>query len=211
LIEEVAAGRTIVLLDDLRRGGEGALVFPADGVNARSITLMALKARGLVCLAITAGRALQLGLMLQPRRGEQRLDSSFTMSIEARHGVTTGISAADRAATIAAAVAADADAASISSPGHIFPVVAADGGILERPGFAEAAIDLMRLAGRSPTAVFCRVLRDDGRMADTASLLALAQEHDLCLGSIGEMVALRAASQASATLVRFRTPEAIAG
>lgn len=191
IIDEARAGRMVILADDEGRDSEGGLVVPAQMASADAVNFMATHGRGLICLALTETRGGQLGLApMVKARGAGR-DTAFTGSIEAAHGVTTGISAADRARTVAVAIDADMGPEAIVSPGHVFPLIARPGGVLAYPGRAEAAVDIARLAGLNPSGVVCEILRDDGRMARRADLLALAERHGLKVGTIGDLVAYR--------------------
>lgn len=191
LIDEARNGRMFILVDDEDRENEGDLIIPAQMATPDAINFMARHGRGLVCLAITAERAKVLQLELQPRSGRPGLGTAFTASIEAREGVTTGISAADRARTIAAAIDANRGAEAIVSPGHVFPLIAQDGGVLVRAGHTEASVDVARLAGLNPSAVICEIMNDDGTMARRDSILAFAATHSLKVGTIRDLIAYR--------------------
>ena len=191
LLEEMKAGRMVVLVDDEDRENEGDLVLPAQFVTAEAVNFMARYGRGLVCLALTRQRADDLRLELMPSTKDARHQTAFTVSIEAREGVSTGISAEDRARTIATAVDSRLDHRAIVTPGHIFPLIARDGGCLERPGHTEAAVDLARLAGLTPAGVICEIMNDDGTMARLPDLLRFAGRHRLKLGSIADLIAFR--------------------
>ncbi len=183
LVEEARAGRMFVLVDDEDRENEGDLVIPAQFATPDAINFMARHARGLICLAMTRQRVEQLGLTLMSQSNGTRHQTAFTVSIEARDGVTTGISAADRARTIAVAINPEATRDSIVTPGHVFPLVARDGGTLVRAGHTEAAVDIARLAGLTPAGVICEIMNDDGTMARLPDLVAFAQRHNLKLGT----------------------------
>jgi 3,4-dihydroxy 2-butanone 4-phosphate synthase/GTP cyclohydrolase II len=187
LLDVAAAKQIFILVDDTTPFGGGSLVIAGDAVDAETINFMAHHGRGIVCLAVSTQRAVQLGLFLQPRRGPNRPDTAFTLSIEARKGVSTGISAADRALTVATATAAKAGPESIVSPGHVFPVVAKSGGLLQCNGHTEASLDIMRLSGQDSAAVFCRILSDDGELAETDQLVKLAEDFDLRIGRFSEI------------------------
>ena len=191
LIEEARGGRMFILVDDEDRENEGDLVIPAQFATPDAINFMARHARGLICLAMTKQRVEHLGLPLMSRSNGTRHQTAFTVSIEAREGVTTGISAADRARTIAVAINADSGRDSITTPGHVFPLVARDGGTLVRAGHTEAAVDIARLAGLTPAGVICEVMNDDGTMARLPDLAAFAQRHGLKLGTIADLIAHR--------------------
>jgi 3,4-dihydroxy 2-butanone 4-phosphate synthase/GTP cyclohydrolase II len=191
IIEEARRGRMFILVDDEDRENEGDLVIPAQWATAEAINFMAKHARGLICLALTRGRVEQLGLALMAQNNGTRHQTAFTVSIEAREGVTTGISAADRARTVAVAIDPSCGPQDIVSPGHVFPLVARDGGVLERTGHTEAAVDLARLAGLTPAGVICEIMNDDGTMARRNDLIAFAQRHNLKMGTIADLIAYR--------------------
>lgn len=194
IIAEARAGRMFILVDDEDRENEGDLVIPAAHATPEAIAFMARHARGLICLALTKARADALHLELQPRRSGEAT-TAFTISIDAAEGVTTGISAADRARTIAAAVAPGAVPDDIVSPGHVFPLVAREGGVLVRAGHTEAAVDVARLAGLDPSGVICEIMNEDGTMARLPELVAFAQFHNLKIGTIADLIAHRAATE----------------
>ncbi len=191
ILDDAKAGRMFILVDDENRENEGDLVIPAASVTADVINFMAKHGRGLICLALTHSHVQKLELPLMARHNSSRHQTAFTVSIEAREGVTTGISAADRARTVQAAANPDATAADISSPGHIFPLVARDGGVLVRAGHTEAAVDIARLAGQTPAGVICEIMKDDGTMARLPDLLAFAKEHGLNVASIADLISYR--------------------
>lgn len=191
LIDEARNGRMFILVDDEERENEGDLIIPAQMATPDAVNFMARYGRGLICLAITAERATILGLDRLPRSGGPGLGTAFTASIEAREGVTTGISAADRACTIAAAIDASRGAEAITSPGHVFPLIAQTGGVLVRAGHTEASVDVARLAGLNPAAVICEIMNDDGGMARRDDLLAFAATHGLKVGTISDLIAYR--------------------
>jgi 3,4-dihydroxy 2-butanone 4-phosphate synthase/GTP cyclohydrolase II len=180
-----------ILVDDEDRENEGDLVIPAQWATPEAINFMAKHARGLVCLAMTRERVEQLGLSLMSRNNGTRHQTAFTVSIEAREGVTTGISAADRARTVAVAIDQSCGPQDIVTPGHVFPLVARDGGVLERTGHTEAAVDLARLAGLTPAGVICEIMNDDGTMARRNDLISFAQRHNLKIGTISDLIAYR--------------------
>jgi 3,4-dihydroxy 2-butanone 4-phosphate synthase/GTP cyclohydrolase II len=191
LIEEARNGRMFVLVDDEDRENEGDLVIPAQMATPEAINFMAKHGRGLICLALTGDRVQELGLPLMSSNNESRLRTAFTVSIEAREGITTGISASDRARTIAVAIDPSKGRGDIVSPGHVFPLVARNGGVLVRTGHTEAAVDLARLAGLNPSGVICEIMNDDGSMARRDDLIAFAQRHGLKIGTIADLIAYR--------------------
>jgi 3,4-dihydroxy 2-butanone 4-phosphate synthase / GTP cyclohydrolase II len=191
IIAETKAGRMVILVDDEDRENEGDLVIPAEFCDAAAVNFMAKHARGLICLALEKSQVERLGLPPMARHNSSRHATAFTVSIEAREGVTTGISAADRARTIAAASNPNAHARDIASPGHIFPLEAREGGVLVRAGHTEAAVDIARLAGVTPAGVICEIMNDDGTMARLPELLAFATLHNLKIGTIADLIAYR--------------------
>ncbi len=191
VIEDARNGRMIVLVDDESRENEGDLVIPAQLATPEAINFMAKHGRGLICLPLTRERVEQLGLPLMAKRNETRHQTAFTVSIEAREGVSTGISAADRAHTIAVAIDPTKGRDDIGSPGHVFPLVARDGGVLARAGHTEAAIDLARLAGLYPAGVICEIMNDDGTMARLPDLVRFAQRHGIKVATIADLIAYR--------------------
>lgn len=199
IIAEARQGRMFILVDDEDRENEGDLIIPAEMADAGVINFMAKHARGLICLAMDRNRVEALGLPLMQRSNGERLSTAFTVSIEAKVGVTTGISAADRARTIAAAIGPESGPDDIVTPGHIFPLLARDGGVLERAGHTEAAVDVARLAGLSPAGVICEVMNDDGTMARLPDLVPFAQFHGLKIGTIADMIAYRKRTESLVT------------
>jgi 3,4-dihydroxy 2-butanone 4-phosphate synthase/GTP cyclohydrolase II len=191
LIEEAKQGRMFVLVDDEDRENEGDLVIPAQMATPETINFMAKNGRGLICLAMERGRVEQLGLPLMSLRNGTRHQTAFTISIEARDGISTGISAFDRARTIQVAIDPSKGAGDIVTPGHVFPLVARDGGVLVRTGHTEAAVDVARLAGLTPAGVICEVLNEDGSMARRDDLVQFAQFHGLKIGTIADLIAYR--------------------
>jgi 3,4-dihydroxy 2-butanone 4-phosphate synthase/GTP cyclohydrolase II len=191
LIDEARNGRMFILVDDEDRENEGDLVIPAQMATPDAINFMATHGRGLICLALTRPRVEQLGLQLMSRHNGTRHETAFTTSIEAREGVTTGISAADRARTVSVAIDAAKGPEHIVTPGHVFPLVAQDGGVLIRAGHTEAAVDVSRLAGLNPSGVICEIMREDGTMARMDDLVAFAQRHGLKVGTIRDLIAYR--------------------
>jgi len=191
VIEDARNGRMVVLVDDESRENEGDLVIPAQMATPDAVNFMAKYGRGLICLALTRERVEQLGLPLMSHTNISRHETAFTVSIEAREGVTTGISAADRARTVQVAIDPATDAGDIGSPGHVFPLRARDGGVLVRAGHTEASVDIARLAGLNPSAVICEVMNEDGTMARRPDLMAFAQRHGLKVGTIRDLIAYR--------------------
>lgn len=191
IIEEIRNGRTIILVDDEERENEGDLIVAAQMATPAAINFMARFGRGLVCLALTRQRVEEIGLPLMARDNLSRHQTAFTVSIEAREGVTTGISAPDRARTIAVAIDPSKGKADIVSPGHVFPLVARDGGVLVRAGHTEAAVDLARLAGLTPAGVLCEIMKDDGTMARLSDLVEFARLHGLKMANIADLIAYR--------------------
>ncbi|MBI2345472.1 MAG: bifunctional 3,4-dihydroxy-2-butanone-4-phosphate synthase/GTP cyclohydrolase II [Deltaproteobacteria bacterium] len=190
-LAELQAGRIVILVDDEDRENEGDLVFAAEKATPELVNFMAKHARGLVCLALTEEQTRRLDLPLMVRENTSPLGTGFTVSIDARAGVTTGISAADRARTIRAAIAADAKPADLVRPGHIFPLQARDGGVLVRTGQTEGSVDLARLAGLQPAAVICEIMNDDGTMARRPQLEAFARGHGLAILSVADLIQYR--------------------
>lgn len=191
IINEARNGRMFILVDDEDRENEGDLVIPAQMATPDAINFMATHGRGLICLALTRSRVDQLGLDLMSRHNGTRHETAFTVSIEARDGVTTGISAGDRARTIAVAIDSGRGKNDIVTPGHVFPLVARDGGVLVRAGHTEAAVDVARLAGLNASGVICEIMKDDGTMARLDDLILFAQKHRLKIGTIRDLIAYR--------------------
>ena len=191
LIAEAQAGRMFMLVDDEDRENEGDLVIPAQFATPEAVNFMIRHARGLVCLAMTRQRVEQLGLPLMSQSNGTRHQTAFTVSIEARDGVTTGISAADRALTISRAINPEVGRDEIVTPGHVFPLMAREGGTLVRAGHTEASVDIARLAGLLPASVICEIIRDDGEMARLPDLVAFSQHHGLKLGTIADLIGYR--------------------
>jgi len=191
IIEDIRQGKMVVLMDDEDRENEGDLIMAADKVTAADINFMSMHARGLICLTLTEQRCRQLDLPMMVSKNGASLGTNFTVSIEAAEGVTTGISAADRARTVQAAVAKNAQSSDIVRPGHIFPLKAQKGGVLTRAGHTEAGCDLGQLAGHEPAAVICEIMNDDGTMARLPDLLTFAEKHDLKVGTIADLIAYR--------------------
>jgi 3,4-dihydroxy 2-butanone 4-phosphate synthase / GTP cyclohydrolase II len=191
IIEDARNGRMFILVDHEDRENEGDLVIPAQMCTPSAINFMATHGRGLICLALPGSRIDALGLPLMSPKNSSRHETAFTLSIEAREGVTTGISAADRARTVSVAIDPTKGAADIATPGHIFPLRAKDGGVLVRAGHTEAAVDVSRLAGLNPSGVICEIMNDDGSMARLPDLIAFAQRHGLKIGTISDLIAYR--------------------
>jgi 3,4-dihydroxy 2-butanone 4-phosphate synthase / GTP cyclohydrolase II len=190
-LEDIAAGKMVVLVDDERRENEGDLVMAADMVTPEAINFMARFGRGLICLSLEADKVERLGLPMMVDQNGTKTGTAFTVSIEAREGVTTGISAADRSHTIRVAVAKDARASDLVSPGHIFPLRAVEGGVLQRSGHTEGSVDLARLSGHNPAGVICEIMNDDGTMARMGDLERFVREHDLRLLTIADLIQYR--------------------
>jgi 3,4-dihydroxy 2-butanone 4-phosphate synthase / GTP cyclohydrolase II len=195
LVAELAAGRMVILVDEEDRENEGDLVLAAEHVTPEAINFMARHARGLICLTLTRERCERLQLPPMASRNGTKHGTAFTVSIEAATGVTTGISAADRARTVQAAVARDAKPSDLVQPGHIFPLQAQDGGVLMRAGHTEAGCDLAAMAGLLPAAVICEVMKDDGTMARLPDLQVFAREHGLKIGTIADLIGYRSRNE----------------
>jgi 3,4-dihydroxy 2-butanone 4-phosphate synthase/GTP cyclohydrolase II len=191
VVEDARNGRMFILVDAEERENEGDLVIPAQMATPDAINFMAKYGRGLICLALTPERAKQLHLELMSRSNRSRHSTAFTVSIEAREGVSTGISAHDRAHTISVAIDPTKDHRDIMTPGHVFPLVAKDGGVLVRAGHTEAAVDIARLAGLNPAGVICEIMNDDGTMARLPDLIVFAQRHGLKIATIADLIAYR--------------------
>jgi 3,4-dihydroxy 2-butanone 4-phosphate synthase/GTP cyclohydrolase II len=191
VIEDARQGRMFILVDDEGRENEGDLIIPAEKATPEIINFMAKHGRGLICLSLTHKRVDELGLQLMTPKNQAPHQTAFTVSIEAREGVTTGISAADRAQTIAVAIDSNKDRRDIVSPGHVFPLVAQDGGVLVRAGHTEAAVDVSRLAGLNPSGVICEIMNDDGTMARLPDLVKFAQFHGVKIATIADLIAYR--------------------
>ncbi len=191
ILDDARNGRMFILVDHEDRENEGDLVIPAEMANAEAVNFMATHGRGLICLTLPGTRIDALGLPLMSSHNSSRHETAFTISIEAREGVTTGISAHDRALTIATAIDDASTSADIATPGHIFPLRAREGGVLVRAGHTEAATDIARLAGLKPAGVICEIMNDDGTMARLPDLVAFAQRHGLKIGTISDLIAYR--------------------
>ena len=211
LVAELAAGRMIVLVDEEDRENEGDNVIAADRITPQAINFMARFARGLICLTLTREHCERLQLPPMAARNGTRHATAFTVSIEAATGVTTGISAADRARTVQVAVARDSTPAELVQPGHIFPLQAQDGGVLMRAGHTEAGCDLARMAGLTPVAVICEVMNDDGTMARLPDLEVFAAQHGLKIGTIADLIAFRSQHESLVQRVGARTLATLAG
>ncbi|MCI5109287.1 MAG: 3,4-dihydroxy-2-butanone-4-phosphate synthase [Marivita sp.] len=206
IIEDARNGRMFILVDHEDRENEGDLVIPAQWATPDVINFMATHGRGLICLAMTSKRIEELGLQLMSTNNSSRHETAFTVSIEAREGVTTGISAADRARTVSVAIDGTKGAQDIATPGHVFPLRAKDGGVLVRAGHTEAAVDVSRLAGLNAAGVICEIMNEDGSMARLPELVAFAQRHNLKIGTISDLIAYRRRND---NLVRVRKEETI--
>ena len=191
IIEEARNGRMFVLIDDEDRENEGDLIIPAQMATPLAINFMATYGRGLICLALDHKRVEALGLQPMSRDNRESMQTAFTTSIEAKEGVTTGISAADRARTISVAIDASKGPDDIVTPGHVFPLTARDGGVLVRAGHTEAAVDISRLAGLNPSGVICEIMNEDGSMARLDDLIAFARKHELKIGTIRDLIEYR--------------------
>ena len=191
IIEDARNGRMFILVDHEDRENEGDLVIPAQMATPEAVNFMATHGRGLICLTLTSARIDQLGLPLMASKNSSRHETAFTVSIEAREGVETGISAKDRAVTIAAAIDPKSGPQHLATPGHVFPLRARDGGVLVRAGHTEAATDVSRLAGLNPSGVICEIMNDDGTMARLPDLVSFAQKHNLKIGTISDLIAYR--------------------
>ena len=204
IIDELRRGRMVVLMDDEDRENEGDLVMAAEHVRAADINFMARYGRGLICLTLTPDHCRQLQLPLMVSDTHARRSTNFTVSIEAAHGVTTGISAADRATTIQAAIRPDARPTDIITPGHVFPLMAQRGGVLARAGHTEAGVDLARLAGLTPASVICEIMNEDGSMARLPELIEFARVHNLKIGTIADLIRYRMENESTVQRVGER-------
>lgn len=191
IIEDARNGRMYILVDHESRENEGDLCIPAQLATPETINFMATHGRGLICLTLTGDRIDELGLPLMASHNSSRHETAFTVSIEAREGVSTGISAHDRARTVAVAIDGGKTGADIASPGHVFPLRARDGGVLVRAGHTEAAVDISRLAGLNPSGVICEVMSDDGTMSRLPELIAFGQKHNIKIGTISDLISYR--------------------
>jgi len=195
IIDDIAQGKMVILMDDEDRENEGDFIMAAEKVTPEAINFMATHGRGLICMPMTVEKCQELKLPLMVEKNDAQFSTNFTVSIEAAQGVTTGISAGDRATTVLAAVAKDADHLSIVQPGHIFPLIAKDGGVLNRAGHTEAGTDLARLAGLEPAAVIVEILNEDGTMARRPDLEIIAEKHGLKMGTIADLIEYRNANE----------------
>src|SRR5512135_3022351 len=211
IIDEIRAGRMVVLVDEEDRENEGDLLFAAEFVTPEKINFMAKHGRGLICLTLTQERCQQLNLPLMVRENGLSLATNFTVSIEAASGVTTGISAADRARTIQVAANRHAKPSDIVQPGHIFPLRAQNGGVLVRAGHTEAGCDLAQLAGLTPASVICEILKEDGEMARLPDLIPFAKEHGLKIGTIADLIEYRVQNETLIERVARRTVQTAYG
>jgi 3,4-dihydroxy 2-butanone 4-phosphate synthase/GTP cyclohydrolase II len=211
IIADIRAGKMVILVDEEDRENEGDLVLAAEFVSAEAINFMARYGRGLICLTLTEEKCRSLNLPLMVASNQSPLGTNFTVSIEAAEGVTTGISAADRARTVQAAVRADAGPADIVQPGHIFPLMAQKGGVLVRAGHTEAGCDLAQLAGAAPAAVICEVLKDNGEMARLPDLVEFAAQHQLKIGTIADLIHHRGRTESLVQRVSERDIETVHG
>jgi len=191
VLEDAKNGRMFILVDDEDRENEGDLIIPAQMATPETVNFMARYGRGLICLAVDRNRADILGLPPMSRNNRARNNTAFTVSIEAKEGITTGISAADRSHTVAVAINSTKNADDIVSPGHVFPIIARDGGVLVRAGHTEAAVDIARLAGLNPSGVICEIMNDDGTMARLPDLALFARKHNLKVATIADLIAYR--------------------
>ena len=211
IIADIRAGRMVVLVDEEDRENEGDLLISAEHATAEAINFMARYGRGLICLTLTEERCRQLNLPLMVSTNRSPLGTNFTVSIEAATGVTTGISAADRATTVRAAIRRDAGPADLVQPGHIFPLMAQQGGVLVRAGHTEAGCDLARLAGLTPAAVICEILKDDGEMARLPDLVGFAAQHGLKIGTITDLIQHRGRTESLVERASERAIETVHG
>ena len=195
ILADMRAGKPVIIVDDEDRENEGDLIIAAEMASAENINFMAKDGRGLICLPMERAMVERLGLELMGRGNNTHHRTAFTVSIEAREGVTTGISAADRATTIQCAIDPNSTPNDIATPGHVFPLLARDGGVLERAGHTEAAVDLAKMAGFSGAGVICEIMNDDGTMARLPDLMTFGQKHDLKIGSIEDLIAYRSAKE----------------
>ncbi len=191
IIKDAKKGKMFILVDDEKRENEGDLVVPAQNINSEKINFMAKYGRGLICLALTGKRIEELNLPLMPQHNAARRKTAFTISIEAKRGISTGISAKDRAKTIKVAINKKTNSKDISTPGHIFPLRAQDGGVLVRAGHTEAAIDIAELSNLNPSGVICEIMNDDGTMARRDDLFKFSKEHKLRIATISDLISYR--------------------
>ena len=206
-LEDVRQGKMIVIVDDEDRENEGDLMVAAEKATPEFINFMARFGRGLICLTLTGERTRELGLSMMVEDNQSAFETPFTISIDARQGVTTGISAADRAKTVRTAVAKNALAEDLVQPGHIFPLVAKPGGVLKRAGHTEAGVDLARMAGLAPAAVIVEIMNPDGTMARRPDLETFAKQHDLKIGTIADLIQYRSINEKTVECVNERKVE----
>ena len=191
VVKDAAKGKIFILVDDENRENEGDLCILGEFASPEAINFMAMHGRGLICLSLTRSQSENLGLSLMERRNEGRFETAFTVSIEASNGVTTGISAADRSLTIKTAINLNASQNEITTPGHVFPLIAKDGGTLIRAGHTEAVVDIAKLANSNPSGVICEIMKDNGEMARLPDLIIFAKKHNIKIGSISDLIAFR--------------------
>ncbi len=211
LVEDIRQGKMVILMDDEDRENEGDIIMAASLVRAEDINFMATHARGLICLTLTEGRCRQLGLPLMVSENHAVHSTNFTVSIEAAEGVSTGISAADRATTVLAAVKRDAQAHDIVQPGHIFPVMSQAGGVLSRAGHTEAGCDLARMAGHEPAAVIVEIMNEDGSMARRRDLEKFAKQYDIKMGTIADLIQYRTVHEKTVNCINERMVQTLHG
>jgi len=211
VLEDARNGRMFILVDAEDRENEGDLIIPAQMATPEAINFMAMHGRGLICLSLAAERASQLNLEPMPRSNQSRHQTAFTVSIEAREGISTGISAHDRSHTISVAIDPTKDQNDIVTPGHVFPLVAKPGGVLVRAGHTEAAVDIARLAGVYPAGVICEIMNDDGSMARLNDLIPIARRHGLKIGTIADLIAYRLKYDNLISKIDERTIESVNG
>ncbi len=205
IIEDARNGKMFILVDAEDRENEGDLIIPSQMATPEAINYMAMHGRGLICMSLTGERAEQLGLEMMVRHNQERLETAFTVSIEAREGVTTGISAHDRSHTISVAIDPTKDHRDIVKPGHVFPLVAREGGVLVRAGHTEAAVDISRLAGLNPSGVICEIMNEDGSMARLDDLVPFAKKHKLKIGTIADLIEYRRKHDSIVTVIEETT------
>ena len=191
IIEQVKLGKMYILVDDENRENEGDLIISSVFADANAINFMAINGRGLICTTITKERANSLKLNLQEKRNNEHFCTAFTTSIEAKEGVTTGISAFDRAKTVSVIIDENYTSGDIVTPGHTFPIIASNGGVLERKGHTEASVDISRIAGLYPSAVICEIMNDDGNMARLPEIIKFAEKFNLSVGTIADLIEYR--------------------
>ncbi|MDG2243785.1 MAG: 3,4-dihydroxy-2-butanone-4-phosphate synthase [Rhodospirillaceae bacterium] len=205
IIEDARNGRMFILVDDEDRENEGDLIIPAQMATPDAVNFMATHGRGLICLALTPDRCYELNLPLMDAHNQSRLSTAFTVSIEARDGVTTGISASDRAHTISVAIDPNKGRSDLATPGHVFPLMAREGGVLVRAGHTEASVDICRMAGLTASGVICEIMNDDGNMARMPDLIPFAQKHGLKIATIADLIAYRRRTEKHVEMTAERT------